>query len=481
MVRVAIALMMMLLIVCLPSIAWAQGEKRIALLIGNQSYGSEIGRLANPHNDVALLERALRGLGFDVATVRDAGLATLHQAVNGYARRLQAAGPNAVGFFYYSGHGAADAGTNYLIPVDVKTTETGELWDQSLRLTAITRQLKSEAGNATHFVVFDACRNTLKLTRAGSRTVVQSKGFVPVSQESGMLIAYATAEGELASDIGQGAGPYAKVLAEEIVKPGVEAVYMFRRVQVRVRSTIGQEPWLGFSALGEVHLAGLESPKPVPDASSLIKPLTRAEERALRPRDSFRECIDCPEMVVASAGEFAFGSAQHKVVLAKTFAVGKFSVTFGEWNACAQERICGDQFVGHFDPRRPVVLVSWEQVTTEYLGWLSNKTGKKYRLLSEAEWEYAARAGGPPTSVADDHAAAARANAFGIYGMGAVPEWVADCYYSGHPPSDGGMAPEVLGCRRVLRGAFRNVLSRHENCSDCKNEDLGFRVARTLD
>src|SRR4029453_16666441 len=97
--------------------------------------------------------------------------------------------PNAVGFFYYSGHGAADAGTNYLIPVDVKTTETGELWDQSLRLTEITRKLKGEAGNATHFVVFDACRNTLKLTRAGSRSIVQSKGFVPIPQETGRLIA----------------------------------------------------------------------------------------------------------------------------------------------------------------------------------------------------------------------------------------------------------------------------------------------------
>ena len=248
MVRVAIAWVVFLLL--LPAAGLAQVEKRFALLIGNQSYGSEIGRLANPHNDVALLERTLKGLGFDVATVRDAGLATLHQAVNGYARRLQAAGANAVGFFYYSGHGAADAGTNYLIPIDVKTTETGELWDQSLRLTSITRQLKTEAGNAVHFVVFDACRNTLKLTRAGSRAVMQSKGFVPVSQESGMLIAYATAEGELASDIGQGAGPYAKVLAEEIVKPGMEAVAMFRVVQRRVRAAIKQEPYLGFNALG---------------------------------------------------------------------------------------------------------------------------------------------------------------------------------------------------------------------------------------
>ena len=233
MVRVAVA--WVLLAVVLPTVALAQVEKRIALLIGNLVYSAEVGVLANPHNDVALLERTLKGLGFEVATLRDADLATLARAVNAYARRLASAGQGAVGFFYYSGHGASDGGANYLIPTDVKTTEAGELWDQSLRLTEITRKLRSEAGNATHFVVFDACRNTLKLRKPGTRALVQSKGFVPVMQENGMLIAYATAEGELASDVGDGAGPYAKVLADEIIKPGVEAVAMFRRVQVRVR------------------------------------------------------------------------------------------------------------------------------------------------------------------------------------------------------------------------------------------------------
>lgn len=255
MARRAVAVLIFLL--WLVGLAEAQPqEKRFALLIGNQAYGAEIGSLANPHNDVALLERTLTTLSFDVTVVRDASLGTLHQAVNAFARKVKAGGTNTLSFFYYSGHGAADGGTNYLIPVDVRTSETGELWDQSLRLTEITRKLKSEAPEATHFVVFDACRNTLKLRQTGTRALLQSKGFLPVSQESGMLIAYATAEGELASDIGTGAGPYARVLAEEIVRPGIEAVTMFRRVQVRVRSTIGQEPWLGFSALAEVHFGG---------------------------------------------------------------------------------------------------------------------------------------------------------------------------------------------------------------------------------
>jgi hypothetical protein len=81
----------------------ALAEKRIALLIGNEAYNSEIGRLANPHNDVALLEHTLKGLGFEVVTLHDAGLGVLHQAVNAYARRAQVAGPNAVGFFLLFG------------------------------------------------------------------------------------------------------------------------------------------------------------------------------------------------------------------------------------------------------------------------------------------------------------------------------------------------------------------------------------------
>jgi hypothetical protein len=257
------AIVVVVLLALVPSVAHA--DKRLALLIGNEAYAPTIGALANPHNDVAVLEQALKGLEFEVAVERDTDLGALTRPVNAYARRVQAAGQNAVEFFYYCGHGASDGSTNYLIPIEVKTTEAGELWDQSLRLTEITRKLKAEAGNATHFVVFDACRNTLKLTQPGSRAVVQSKGFVPVAQENGMLIAYATAEGELTSDAAVAAGPYARALAEEIVKPGIEAVVMFRAVQRRVRAAIRQEPYLGFNALGDVYLAGLnvEPPKSV--------------------------------------------------------------------------------------------------------------------------------------------------------------------------------------------------------------------------
>src|SRR5262249_29323953 len=147
-----------------------------------QKYASTIGALDNPHNDVDLLKRALQTVGFDVVVVPDAGLAGMHQAVNTHARRLQQAGQGAIGFFYYAGHGASEAGANYLIPVDVTTAESTLFWDRSLRLSDVTRTLKERAGNATHFVVFDACRNTLRLTDPRSRAIVQPRGFVRVDE-----------------------------------------------------------------------------------------------------------------------------------------------------------------------------------------------------------------------------------------------------------------------------------------------------------
>jgi formylglycine-generating enzyme required for sulfatase activity len=211
---------------------------------------------------------------------------------------------------------------------------------------------------------------------------------------------------------------------------------------------------------------------------------------------TLKDCSICPEMVVVPAGEFTMGSPntemyrgsepQHRVSFAKPFALGKYEVTFDEWQACVADGGCGgftpdDQ--GWGKGKHPVVAVSWDDAKA-YVTWLSRKTGKHYRLPSESEWEYAARAGattpfafGPTinseqanydgrTAFGDGKTGVFREktmpvgsfkpNAFGLYDMhGNVWEWIEDCWseeYDARTPLNG--APLLSGScgGRVMRG-----------------------------
>ena len=235
----------------------AMAEARLALLIGNEAYSTKVGRLQNPHNDVAVVGRALRALRFQVTEVKDADYRSVDAAIKRHVASVRREGAGAVSFVYYSGHGAADPDTkiNYLIPVDVANADDEDLWTYSLNLNKIVESLREQAPAATHYVVFDACRNELNLTRKG-RKALTDKGFAPIAYTPGVMIAYATAPGKTAADSGVGGGPYARVLADEIVKPGVEALTMFRRVALRVNREIGQDPWMSASTLPEFYFAG---------------------------------------------------------------------------------------------------------------------------------------------------------------------------------------------------------------------------------
>ena len=107
------------------------------------------------------------------------------------------------------------------------------------------------------------------------------------------------------------------------------------------------------------------------------------EQCCLKPTDNFKDCETCPEMVVVPAGNFMMGSNDgnadekpvHKVTIARPLAVGKFEVTFVEWDACISEGGCSHKpnDVGWGRERRPVINVSWDDVTMQYLPWLSRK------------------------------------------------------------------------------------------------------------
>ena len=212
-------------------------------------------------------------------------------------------------------------------------------------------------------------------------------------------------------------------------------------------------------------------------------------------------------MGVVPAGSTRLASGRN-VTIATPFAVGKFEVTFAEWDACVAQGGCSHQPDDRGRGRQPV-NVSWYDAQ-DYVAWLSRKTGKAYRLLSEAEWEYAAQAGTgreakvtPGAGEANCDGCGSRwdgkqtapvgsfaANAFGLHDMlGNVWEWTADCWNATHAgaPADGSARQDGDCSRRVLRGGswFDNPVDsrsagRFRNSSDYRSAVEGFRVARTL-
>ncbi len=169
------------------TVAAAENQPRIALIITNQNYALKELELQNPHADGEAMKEALEAVGFDVTVVRDtAHRGALENAIGKYVARLADAGPDAVGFFYYSGHGAADGpyGNNYLLPTGALIEHAAQLRLSALSVEHIVNAL-SQAGGKMNFVVFDACRN-VPLRR---KEKANYKGFAPYRDAPGMLIA----------------------------------------------------------------------------------------------------------------------------------------------------------------------------------------------------------------------------------------------------------------------------------------------------
>ncbi len=252
--------------------------------------------------------------------------------------------------------------------------------------------------------------------------------------------------------------------------------------------------------------------------------LTAAKEQALKPGDSFKECAaDCPEMIIVPAGSFMMGGStnveqpQHTVTFAKAFAVSKYELTFADWDACVTGGGCNgyrpnDQGWGR--GKQPVINVNWEDAQ-QYVAWLSQVTGKRYRLLSEAEYEYAARAGTTTAYPWGDDIGKNNANCdgcdskwdnqqtapvgsfapnkFGLYDMvGNVFEWAEDCVhknYDGAPTNGSAWLVENGGdcSSRILRGGSWNVTPdslrsafRNGITTGSRYFSIGFRLGRTL-
>ena len=281
---------------------------------------------------------------------------------------------------------------------------------------------------------------------------------------------------------------------------------------------------------------------PIPDLSPKDAPVTAAPSEPALPHQTegrtFRDCDTCPELVQIAPGRFLMGAgsegleqqasatAAQEVAITAAFAIGRYEVTFDEWGICVTDGGCtsqpSDESWGR--ERRPVINVSFNDITEQYLPWLSRKTGFTYRLPTEAEWEFAARGGtsakaGEAYSFGDDTellceygnssdlatkttdanwtgincndgfattapVGSLKPNARGLFDMhGNVWEWTADCW---HPQYSAKPVKQAEACNsRVMRGgswasdapALRTAVRGWERQDKSKNS-IGFRVAR---
>ncbi|TRZ56181.1 MAG: tetratricopeptide repeat protein [Rhodocyclaceae bacterium] len=248
---------------------------------------------------------------------------------------------------------------------------------------------------------------------------------------------------------------------------------------------------------------------------------TSSNANSPSPGTAFRDCANCPEMVVIPKGSFTMGSKdvpregpEHLVTIAYMFAAGKHEVTFDEWDACIKDGGCNGYSpadAGWGRGRRPVINVSWDDAHS-YVAWLGSRTGKKYRLLSESEWEYITRAGTTTTYWWGNDLGTGQANCrncgsrwdknqtapvgsfapnqFGICDtVGNVTEWVEDRWNSNYDGAAAdGRAREIGDTRRVVfRGGswfnedrFQRAAFRNGDAPTVRSTKIGFRVATSI-
>ena len=281
--------------------------------------------------------------------------------------------------------------------------------------------------------------------------------------------------------------------------------------------------WLGVHSGVEMEGAATETATQRLSAAPPMLSVVPKKDIAQTAGSEFKECAACPFMVVIPAGKFTMGSSeeeagrttgegpQHEVAIAEPLAVSKYEVTFDQWDACVAAGACPRVKDAWGRGIMPVINVSWDDARL-YVAWLSRLTGKEYRLLTEAEWEYAARAGSKTRySWGDDPGSgnancngcggawilqaapvgSFRPNAFGIFDMeGNVWEWVEDIWhdsYEGAPADGSAWLRAGDATYRVIRGgAWHNETEliraaiRFKRHRKVQFDTLGFRVARTM-
>lgn len=516
---------LLLFLLATPILATHAGAARLALVIGNDSYRF-IPPLKNARADAMAMAAELERAGFAVLLALDQDRNGLNAAVRNFEATVSG-GDDAVVF--YAGHAVELGGINYLLPVDIRGDSDRQIQDDALPMQKMSEGLTAQRPRFT-LLVIDACRdNPFK----GQGRNVATRGLAPATLTAGQMIVYSAGAGQRAldrlsdSDVAPNS-VFTRVFLEEMAVPGVKVRDMVTSVRKRVFSLArkvnhDQLPAVYDSALedfvfrgGEVVAATKSAAVPPTSPPAPVRNEPAPPQASTPTPNGFRDCDDCPEMIMVPAGTFQMGSAASRgrkeempirTVQVGAFAIGRFEITQKQWvafmgrNPSAASR-CGDEC--------PVERVSWDEVKM-FIGKLNRKlVGREegpYRLPTEAEWEYACRAGTDREFCGSDTADYAgwftqnsqrrtqtvggkQANAWGLHDMtGNVWEWTEDCWHGNFEgaPRDASAWVEY-GCRgRVIRGGSASdvavwvrAAARRNASPAARPGNVGFRVVKAV-
>ena len=544
----------------------SSGEKRVALVIGNAAYPGA-GALKNPVNDANDIAAKLKKLGFDVTVRTDMRYRDMLRSLTDFGDKVK---EGSEALFFYAGHGMQVKGRNYLIPVDAEIRTEGSVSSEAVDVDQLLDKLSQAR---LSIVILDACRNNPfeRRFRGGGQGLAQ----INAPTGTLIAYATAPGKVAADGDGRNGLYTQELLKAMDIPGMKIEDVFKRVRGNVIRVTGDAQTPWESSSLTGDfyfifqgptvVHVQqapvdpetdtwkaaestntesayhayldaypkgryavaahirvnalktlAVASASPsvaVSPAPTFMPPASvmAAEKQRLTAGNVFKDCAECPEMIMIPPGSFEMGSNNgdsdekpvHSVTL-KGFALSRTEVTQGQWreiigNNPSSFSSCGDDC--------PVEQVNWYDAQ-EFIRRLSQKTGKTYRLPSESEWEYACRAGGTHafcgsekidsvawfdsnSGVKTHSVAGKQANAWGLYDMsGNVWEWTGDCWNSNYnnAPTDGSAWTTGDCSARVVRGGswinksfFTLSARRSWNVATLRNYNGGFRLVRMLE
>ena len=496
----------------------AQAQQKLALVIGNSNY-STISFLKNAVNDADDIASKLKALGFNVVKLKkNLRHNDIKTTVRKFGKRIQAGD---IVLFYYAGHGVSSHSQNYLIPLKADIEDESDLPYRAINANWVLDKLQLNQP-ALKIMILDACRdNPFRGFRSASR------GLARMNSNGGTIIAYAADEGQKASDGTGRNGLYTQELLKLLGQSGIQASQMFSNVSWKVSknpNSKGQTPFLSMKAVPPFCFAGCTRKDEKKDKNKTNPNSNNSSHSGNaiinKPKPPKRLSYE-PEMQFIKGGRFQMGSPasekkrisdekQHSVQVGD-FWMAKTETTFDQWQACVDDGGCQSnkkpKDEGWGRGNRPVINVSWHDAN-EYANWLSKKTGKNYRLPTEAQWEFAARAGRKTAyawgnkincglanyGYVDDFCKTDRTKPVAsykayaeLYDMhGNVREWTCSAYDKNYGGSEKKCAKRNDNRYRVLRGGSWSNLPRYVRSANryiyaasYRYSSIGFRLSRT--